>query len=141
MKMQVLHTSEDYCSCLTVQPPLSVLAGSSLFSLSLQDVFWTPCSFSLCCPDPSCLSHSVSTQSCTWGSLQRFPPCLVGYVPFTHPSGMFDFLCACDSAVCAWLVPVRLLSCRFAVYQVVSPLCLQAVGFSSLTGAPFSWGC
>lgn len=54
--------------------------------------------FPFCCPDPICLSCGVSAQSCTWGSLQRFPPCLVGYVPFTHPSRMFDFLCACDSA-------------------------------------------
>lgn len=39
----------------------------------------------------------MSAQSRTWGSLQRFPPRLVGYVPFTHPSRMFDFLCACDN--------------------------------------------
>lgn len=98
LKMQFLHTSEDYCSCFPVQPPLSGLAGSSLLSLSPQDVFWTPCSFSLCCLDPVCLSHSVSAQSRTWGSLQRFPPCLVGYAPFTHPSRMFGFVCACDGA-------------------------------------------
>lgn len=76
------------------------MTGSSLLSLSLWVMFFGPhAAFPFAALTLAVFSvfSGVSAQSHTWGNLQRFAPCFVGYVPFTHPSRMFDFLCVCDS--------------------------------------------